>query len=345
MLELLEMTRGETLGGILLTTLLLWVLVRQWDRLRRFLVGYPILGAIIEAGLIILMTYTCHGLLVLLGSLPRLEDWQYTANTAAALTIHLGYALATGHVIAGILRKRRHGTAETRLPKLVRGGYYGLFLLLGVITYLVATGQTPTELFVWGGATAALLAFVMQQTLGDLFSGLALTMEKPLEIGDWIRLSDGTEGEVQDINWRATRLRRWDNSTFVIPNGQLAKESFTNLHGPRHRFAPWYTVQVSGDHAPEEVIALLRAAIGSCKVPLREPAPVVRLMNAETTPYTYMVWVTFANYPTMFAGRAELYEAVDAALRAAGLQIAADIQEIRLRQPEAERAVLPGLAS
>ena len=172
----------------------------------------------------------------------------------------------------------------------------------------------------------------MQQTLGDLFSGLALSIERPFKIGDWIRLSDGTEGQVQDINWRATHLRGWDKTTFVIPNGTLARESFTNLHGENHVYSPWYTVKVSGDYDPQKVVRLLEKAAGRCVTPMKAPPPLVRLMDGEDTPYTYMVWVHFENYPTMFSGREELYREIDASLRNAGIPIASKIQEIRYRK-------------
>ena len=60
------------------------------------------------------------------------------------------------------------------------------------------------------------------------------------------------------------------------------------------------------------------------------PAPVIRLMNAEKSPYEYMVWMHFEDYPTMFAGREELYRNIDNTLRAEGIAIAADIQEVKL---------------
>jgi small-conductance mechanosensitive channel len=240
--------------------------------------------------------------------------------------------VAIGRLVEGVVSKTRRRPADYRLPRLAHFGFYGVFALFGLISFLVAIGQTPTELFIMTGAGAAVLAFIMQQTLGDLFSGFSLTLERPLRIGDWIRLADGTEGQVQDINWRATHLRKWDNSTFVIPNGKLAQESFTNLHGKHHPYAPWFTVRVSGDHAPSHVIDLIEQAVRSCEVVLAAPKPVVRLMEASVTPYTYMIWVNFANYPTMFAGREELYREINAKLRASGIEIATDTLEVRHRE-------------
>lgn len=332
MLEDFSPTRGIALLGMLVSALLLWGLFRQWERTRVFFSDRPMIGALIECCIIVLMAHALHGLLYLVSTLPRFLDWAQTARLASALTLHIGYALAVARLFEGLLSRRRHHIPDWRLTRLSRIGIYGIFMLFGVVSFLVSSGQTPTELFVLTGATAALLAFIMQQTLGDLFSGFSLTIERPFEIGNWIRLNDGTEGQVQDINWRATHLRKWDNTILVVPNSKLAQESFTNLQSGENAFAPWYTVKVSGDHSPNKVIALLEQAVAGCTIPLSFPAPVVRLMDGAQTPYTYTVWVHFANYSTMFAGRGELYRAIDEILRSNGIEVAADIQEIRYRR-------------
>jgi hypothetical protein len=62
---------------------------------------------------------------------------------------------------------------------------------------------------------------------------------------------------------------------------------------------------------------------------LRSPAPVVRLKDASVDPYIYTAWVHFSDYLAMFAGREELYVEMHAALRGAGLKVAAPIHDIR----------------
>jgi small-conductance mechanosensitive channel len=207
-------------------------------------------------------------------------------------------------------------------------------LFVALIVFSMANDYAPTELYISTGAFAALVAFAMQQTLGDLFSGISLSIERPFKIGDWLRFNDGTEGEVIDINWRATRLRGWDNTTFIMPNGQLARQSFTNLHGPNHLYAPWYYTRISGEADPNQITKLLETAAQRCETVLSNPAPVARLTDGEKVPYTYMVWVHFRNYPAMFAGREELYTEIRKELLDAGLQLASDIQEVRFRPIE-----------
>jgi hypothetical protein len=65
---------------------------------------------------------------------------------------------------------------------------------------------------------------------------------------------------------------------------------------------------------------------------MQEPAPVVRLLDASSTPYTYMVWVQFSDYPMMFSGRGELYSRIDETLRGSGIEVSAEIHEVRYRK-------------
>ncbi|MCE8519121.1 mechanosensitive ion channel family protein [Ruegeria pomeroyi] len=330
-LTIVDLERGPAIVIVVLAALIIWVLFRQWERTRWFMEKHPFTGSIIEAVLFVFATYTIHGIIILVGTLPRFRGWTDLTLIGAEFVLHLGWAVAIARIFEGVVHKKRADKPDWHVSRLSRVGFYSFFILLGAAAFFVSDGDTPTGLFVWTGATAAVLAFVMQQTLGDFFSGLALTIERPFKIGDWLRLEDGTEGQVEDMTWRATRLRKWDKTSYVIPNGQLASQSFTNLYGARHSFAPWYTVKVSNEHAPALVIALLEQATRTCKIPSRDPEPVVRLMDAGSSPYTYMIWVQFPNYPTMFAGRDELYRAIDDALRSADIEIATDIQEIRLR--------------
>ena len=57
----------------------------------------------------------------------------------------------------------------------------------------------------------------------DVFSGIALNLSKPYEVGDWIVLGDGIEGRVVETNWRATHLLNASNDLVVLPNSGLAK--------------------------------------------------------------------------------------------------------------------------
>ncbi|CUH42626.1 mechanosensitive ion channel family protein [Ruegeria atlantica] len=331
---------GALLAVSFLAVFVLWRLLKLSEPVQAFLKRYPWSGAIVDLVLFPSAVYGAGRLVAVLFGRLDLPAWQNGVREVTELLIILSISSGVARLIelwlvfqGPITKSERR---DAKLSQLGRTVLFGLCLFIGVLVYLATNGRTPSELFLSAGAIAALVAFAMQRTLGDLFSGIALSMEMPFKIGDWLRLSDGMEGEVTDINWRATRLRGWDNTTYVVPNGQLSQQSFTNLHGPEHQYAPWYQVKVSGDADPYDVKVLLELAASRCDAVLQGPAPVARLMDGTSNPYTYMVWVHFPNYPSMFAGREQLYSEIHRILKGEGLQISADIHEVRHRAIETD---------
>jgi small-conductance mechanosensitive channel len=299
-------------------------------------------------------TAACVGLILapltvmVVGSVTRvllaksgITEFDDEIRLVVAIGVYLTIAWFLARIVElWILSRSKEGLA-TALPGLQRSLLYALALVLGLFAFLTIGGHSITGVFISTGAVAAIVAFAMQRTLGDLFSGIALSIERPFRIGDWIVLSDEAEGQVIDINWRATRLREWDNATFVIPNGELARQGFKNLHGSDHLFAPWYEIKIPAEVDPRFAKALLLEAVLRCDKVLKHPLPVVRLMDASTVPYTYMIWVHFPNYPAMFAGREELHREVHYVLSRAGVQTAPDIHEIHARKAEIPRVEPP----
>jgi small-conductance mechanosensitive channel len=315
----------------LVTVFLAWSLISRLGIFQRALARHPAMDAVIDLVMFPAAAYGTGRLFEYLFGRSGLDSWQDATRTVTALLITLAIGSGVARLCELWILSQEPRDDSNKLSKLARALLFGFCLFFSVLVFLAMQGYSLTQLSISTGVAAAVVGFAAQQTLGDLFAGIAISFEKPFKMGDWLRFADGTEGEVIDINWRATRLRCWDNTTYVVPNGQLSRSSFINLHGKAHLFAPWYTVQVTGDADPAQVTALLQEAITRCDLPLASPAPVVRLMDGQTQPYTYMVWVHFPNYPAMFAGREQIYKQIHYSLQQAGLQISADIHEIRQR--------------
>jgi hypothetical protein len=188
------------------------------------------------------------------------------------------------------------------------------------------------------------LGLALQKTLGDLFSGIALSLEAPFRLGDWIELGDGTLGEVVDLSWRATHLRGWDNATHIIPNARMAGEPIKNFHGENHPYAPWYFVKIPAEVDPRFATALLLDAAMRCENVLKIPNPLVRLADATSVPYSYMVWVHLRNYPAMFRAREELYRKIHRGLQQAGIDVAPQVHELCTRRAKVTSGELPTIA-
>jgi small-conductance mechanosensitive channel len=269
-------------------------------------------------------------------------DWALSQLTLLLACLAAGWALA--RLIDVSLSLNAEEQLGQRVPKLIIGLIYAALLFLGLTAFLWQQGYSFAGVWVSTGVAAAVLGLALQRTLGDLFSGIALGLERPFLIGDWVELKDGTIGQVVDLNWRATHLRGWDNATHVIPNSRMAGESIKNLHAETHLFGPWYFVKIPAEVDPRFATALLLDAAMRCESVLKVPNPIVRLADASSVPYSYMVWVHLKNYPTVFRGREELFREIHRSLQEAGIEVAPQIQELRTRRARVANAELPTIA-
>nr|WP_206171764.1 mechanosensitive ion channel family protein [Thiorhodococcus mannitoliphagus] len=284
------------------------------------------------------------GALVQLGAgALKLTEAQEPLRSIALLCAHLTAGWALARAIEVLLLNRAAEDVSERIPKIVVGLIYVAMMLIGLATFLWQRGYAFTGIWVSTGVAAGVLGFALQRTLGDLFSGIALGMERPFRLGDWVELKDGTLGQVIDLNWRATRLRGWDNATYIIPNASMAGQAIKNLHDDKHLYAPWYFVKLPAEVEPRFASALLLEAALRCESVLKFPYPVARLADATTIPYSYMVWVHLRNYQTMFRAREELFREIHISLQNAGIETAPEVHELRTRRARITTAEPPSI--
>jgi len=155
-------------------------------------------------------------------------------------------------------------------------------LVAGALVALSALGISIAPIITALGVGGLAVALALQDTLANLFAGIHILVEKPIRVGDFVRLESGQEGFVEDITWRTTRIRTLPNNMVVIPNSKLAQSVITNYDLPERRTALLVSVSVSYDADPERVERLLveEAAAAAKEVPglLADPPPAARLI-------------------------------------------------------------------
>ncbi|MCZ7625269.1 MAG: mechanosensitive ion channel family protein [Candidatus Methylomirabilis sp.] len=132
------------------------------------------------------------------------------------------------------------------------------------------------------GVGGLAVALALQGSLANLFAGIHLLVEKPLRVGDYVKLESGQEGYVVDIGWRTTRIRALPNNLVIVPNAKLADTILTNYHLPEKRMSVLIPINVSYACDPGRIEAILveeaRSAIGDVPGLLAEPVPFVRFI-------------------------------------------------------------------
>lgn len=132
----------------------------------------------------------------------------------------------------------------------------------------------------WGGekfiATSAVGALVLglalQDTLGNLFAGLAIQIEKPFRVGEWIKVAQ-YEGRVTGVTWRATKIRTKSGVSIVIPNGLISKDTVINYSQPSRLLRVEQTIGLSYDAPPNQVKQVILSSLQDIPEILSQPAP------------------------------------------------------------------------
>lgn len=166
----------------------------------------------------------------------------------------------------------------------------GLFLV-------VATLVMQEKFLTTSAVGAVILGFALQDTLGNAFAGLAIQTEKPFHAGQWIRVGEH-EGCVEEITWRATKLRTKAGSFVIVPNSTISREAITNFSEPVLPTRMFVEVGATYLVPPAEVKAAIAEAIANASLALRSPEPSVLLTDFGSSAITYRArfWVEdFAN--------------------------------------------------
>jgi CRP-like cAMP-binding protein len=148
------------------------------------------------------------------------------------------------------------------------------------------------QLLTTSAVGAVVVGFALQDTLGNLFAGLAIQIEKPFRVGHWIALGD-REGQVQEVTWRATKLRTKAGQFLIIPNSVIAKEPVLNYSEPT--VPTRIEVEVGASYAtpPNEVKSAIHGAIANASLVMTSPEPQVEIkgFGGSSIDYVALFWI------------------------------------------------------
>lgn len=102
-----------------------------------------------------------------------------------------------------------------------------VILLLGFFLAVAAVGFDLTKFTILVGAFGVGIGFGLQNIINNFVSGLILLFERPVKVGDSVKVADAT-GTVRRIGIRASLVQTWDNAKIIVPNSKLISKSVTN---------------------------------------------------------------------------------------------------------------------
>jgi hypothetical protein len=169
------------------------------------------------------------------------------------------------------------------------------------------------------------LGLALQDSLGNIFSGVALLFEQPIRLGDWVEIG-GNKGRVVEVNWRAVHLLTSDEDLVVVPNAELGKSSFTNMSRPGDTYIKSIHINFSLQDPPNHVKEVLESTAKEIKGILMEPAPKAKLESFNDSSISYVLEFATPNYGDSGGPADELLRRLWYVARRDGLTIPYPIQ-------------------
>jgi small-conductance mechanosensitive channel len=269
--------------------------------------------------------------------LVKLGRDHVTLGGLAASLATLIAAILLARIVGGALRRlrdRSHGAMASLyiVEKLVT---YGL-VVAGVVLSLSTLGINLTSITVFAGAIGVGVGLGLQGVVKEFVSGLVLIFDRVLNVGDFIELTTGVRGIVQEIGPRATRIRTNDQVDVLVPNSKLVEDQITNwtLQNATRRIHIPFSVAYGADkeHVRSAVLEAARAVdftladSGSRRTQVWLVGFGDSALNFEL-----LVWPTVEAVKRPAAMQAAYTWAIEDALRREGLEIPFPQMDLRLR--------------
>jgi small-conductance mechanosensitive channel len=195
-------------------------------------------------------------LLLLMLEANQIPPEATSVRVIGTLVAFVVLVLMLSGIKAALFQSAPDGSWRKRIPS----------IFLDVLRFvLIAVGLAMIFAYIWGanvkglftalGVTSIVVGLTLQNSVGQIISGLLMLFEQPFRLGDWIETAQA-KGKVVEVNWRSIHLET-GTGLQITPNSVLAAASFTNLSRPADQHSLTVTTLFAVDDPPDKVCAML----------------------------------------------------------------------------------------
>ncbi len=248
---------------------------------------------------------------------------------AALLPLVVSLGLITS-VVALVINPWRTDRVPDRFPNIVQDAL--VIALFGLTATLILQEKILTTTAVG----AVVIGLALQDTLGNLFAGLAIQIEKPFRVGHWVSIA-GRDGIVSEITWRATKIRTKAGNFVIVPNSVLAKDAIVNYSEPTLETRLELEIGCPYDVPPNQVKRVILDAIADEPLLATGRTSEVLVVEFGASAIIYRVRVWTEQFDKDERVRDHIRSRLYYGLRRAGIEIPFPTH-VEIQQPAAEPA-------
>ena len=265
------------------------------------------------------------------------EGLHRALELAWMLSLTFGFIRLTVSLLLKLARLRARPT-----PKILRD-------VLDVTLYLVATIVIVqrefhidlSSLLAGSAIVSVVIGLALPETLGNLFAGLAIQLERPFQVGDVIAVGNDIFGRIVQIGWRATRVENKRREVISLPNTTFSKQGVKNYSRGNEPVGFDTYVELTYDTPPNRVKAVVRETLAEVPLILAEPAARIRTWSYEHSGIRYRIRFYVADVTRANGVRDEILTRLWYRLRREGIEIPYQQRVVHVRFPDQQSQEFP----
>ncbi|MBW0146196.1 mechanosensitive ion channel family protein [Marinobacter arenosus] len=264
-------------------------------------------------------------------------NWATRSDGGISILKDLGIALmallgllALARTAGGAARKwiGRVPTISKLLERFLVGVVFWLVLTIGILVVLASLGVRIAPLFAMIGGASFILAFALQDTLGNLASGIMIMVNNPFDEGDYVQIG-GVSGTVKSVSIVATTVATPDNQVIIIPNQNVWGNIITNVTASTTRRVD-LVFGISYEDSIPNALEVMERVVRNHPAVLRDPEPVLRVHQLSDSSVNLVCrpWVKTKDYWNVYW---DLTHQMKEAFDAAGISIPYPQRDIHMK--------------
>jgi len=270
--------------------------------------------------------------------LSQVADWSASREggisfmlKAVTVVAALFLLVIIARLVSSLVAKglRRVSNLSKLMQDFLLKAVFWLAFAIGLLVVLSIAGVNITPLFAVLGGASFILAFAMQETLGNLAAGLMIMINKPFDVGDLVD-TNGILGEVEAVSIVSTTVRTLDNQVVILPNSAVWGSIITNVTvSPVRRVDMVFGIGYGDDI--ETAMNVLQKVVDDHPLVLEDPEPNIQVHELADSSVNFICrpWTETNNYWTVYH---DLTRQVKESFDAAGVSIPFPQRDVHLFQ-------------
>ncbi len=312
------LSQPAVVAAIAVVFIIYWRIAARSTKFPHIPLGLFILYLLIDFARILLLSY-------------NLPQWAARLDLISIIVLYCAAARLVFYVFVDIWLTRK---LKFQLPKITRDVALAvIFAVIVIILLHKKGGVNLASLITTSAVLTMVIGLALQDTLGNLFSGLALQTEKLLQIGEWISFREHV-GQVVGMTWKSTLIKTLENEIVYIPNNVISKEIVKNYSRPEPSHVAYIEIGIQYEAPPNKVREVILDTLAEYDKVLKVPPPQVRLIMFGDHAITYQIRFWNNDFGGEKLLKAEIMNMLWYAFKRNGIQIPFPIRDVRFHHVE-----------